>query len=355
MTPGSRAVPLLALALLLAVLLALGAGAVPIAPGQAAAILLEPLGLRLPVAVEDAQRAALLAVRLPRVLLGALVGAALALSGTLLQALFRNPLADPALLGVSGGAALATAAGAVLGLAGLAARASSGLGAAASGAATALAGTAAAFAGGLLATFCVWRLGRVNGRVRSATLLLAGLAVSALAGAGTGLMLYAADDAALRDITFWMLGSLGGATWGGVSAAAPVLLLAALLALRLARPLDVLLLGEAPAGHLGLDVPRVQRRVVVAATLATGAAVAVAGAVGFVGLLVPHLLRRLLGARHARLLPCAALAGATLVLLADLVARTAVAPAELPLGVVTALLGAPAFLVVLRRARPEAR
>jgi iron complex transport system permease protein len=191
--------------------------------------------------------------------------------------------------------------------------------------------------------------------VRAATLLLSGLAVSALASAGTGLLLYAADDAALRDITFWMLGSLGGATWSAVGAAAPALVLASLLALRLAHPLDVLLLGEAPAAHLGLDVPRVQRRVVVAATLATGAAVAVAGAVGFVGLLVPHLLRRLLGARHALLLPCTALCGAALVLLADVVARTLVAPSELPLGVVTALLGAPAFLAVLRRARPEAR
>ncbi|HZM00117.1 MAG TPA: iron ABC transporter permease, partial [Planctomycetota bacterium] len=206
----------------------------------------------------------------------------------------------------------------------------------------------AAFAGGLLATLLVWRLASGAQGTPVATLLLAGLAVNALAGAGTGLLLFAADDAALRDIVFWTLGSLAGASWPAVLAAGPLLLGACLGLLGLGRPLNALLLGEAEAQHLGVDTQRLKRRIVVLAALATGAAVSVCGVIGFVGLLVPHLVRLALGPDHRRLLPCAALLGATLLVGADALARVVVAPAELPIGIVTTLLGAPCFAWLLR-------
>ncbi|HZJ70097.1 MAG TPA: iron ABC transporter permease [Planctomycetota bacterium] len=174
---------------------------------------------------------------------------------------------------------------------------------------------------------------------------------SSSSGAGTGLLLFLADDSALRDIMFWTMGSFGGTTWASLLAAAPLLLLACWALLRLARPLNALLLGEAEALHLGVDTQRLKRRVVIFAALATGAAVSVAGVIGFLGLLVPHVIRLLFGPDHRLLLPCAALLGATLLVAADALSRVAVAPAELPIGIVTTLLGAPCFAWLLRGRR----
>ncbi|SEI80140.1 iron complex transport system permease protein [Azotobacter beijerinckii] len=279
-------------------------------------------------------------IRLPRALLGLAVGSVLALSGVAMQALFRNPLADPGLIGVSSGAAL----GAALAIVG-----GSLLGAGAPPEASPTLLSASAFAGGLVVTALVYRLGRRDGQTRVATMLLAGLALSALAGAAIGLFGYLADDAALRRLTFWNLGSLSGASYARLWPLLLATLGVALWLPRRAGALNALLLGESEARHLGFEVERLKRELVFCTALGVGAAVAAAGLVGFVGLLVPHLLRLLCGPDHRLLLPAAMLAGASLLLFADLLARLLLAPAELPLGIVTALLGAPFFLWLLRR------
>jgi len=288
--------------------------------------------------VPDHHEAVILAVRLPRTLLGLLVGAGLAVAGAAMPGLFRKPLADPGLIGVSSGAALAAVAVIVLGSQGLAVLTQ---------ACGPFSLPLAAFAGGLATTLLIYRLASRDGHTSVTTLLLAGIAVNALCGAGTGLLTYLADDQQLRTLTFWLMGSLGGATWAEVGSTA-LLIAAPLLALPFLAPtLNALLLGEAEAGHLGVAAQSVQRLIVALAALAVGAAVAVSGVIGFVGLVVPHLLRLMLGPDHRLLLPGAALLGGSLLLLADLLARTVVAPAELPIGILTALLGGPFFLALL--------
>jgi iron complex transport system permease protein len=341
--PGRAAVGVLTALLVVMVIAAAGTGAVPIAPGQVLAILGERVGLALPWAFEPQQANVLVAIRLPRVLLGVLVGAALATAGAALQGLFRNPLADPGLVGVTNGAALAAAAMIVVGHGGLPGPAWQAL--------RPFALPLAAFAGGLLTTLVVYRIARFGPHTVVATMLLAGVALNALAAAGTGFLTFVASDEQLRSITFWYLGSLGGTTWQALVVAGPLLALALAVILRTARPLNALLLGEDEAGHVGVEVDRVKRILVVATALAVGAAVSVAGAIGFVGLVTPHLLRLSIGPDHRTLLPAAAALGATLLLGADLVARTVVAPAELPIGIVTAGLGAPFFLWLLLRDR----
>ncbi|MGH8479952.1 MAG: FecCD family ABC transporter permease [Gammaproteobacteria bacterium] len=330
----------LALGLGIIVLWAIGTGAVPIAPAKALAILMEPIGPRLPVVYNDSERMVLLDLRLPRVVLGCLVGAALGVSGTALQGLFRNPLADPGLLGIASGAALCAVLvivlGDELGLAGL-------MGS--------YALPVAAFLGGLGVTVLIYRLAQGQEGTSVAGLLLAGIALNAVAGAGTGLVIYFADDDELRTLTFWSMGSLGGATWQAVGVALPFLGLALGLLPRLARALNALLLGEAEAAGLGVDVERVKRSIVLCIALAVGASVALTGVIGFVGLVVPHLLRLMLGADHRHLLPGAALLGAALLVGADLGARTLIAPAELPIGILTSLVGGPFFIWLLVRER----
>lgn len=332
--------PLLVLLLVGVVVLSLGIGAVAMQPLQAVAILLEQVGVRLPVAYDSTQSAVLLAVRLPRVLGSVLVGGALASAGVALQALFRNPLADPWLVGVSGGASCG-AASAILGAALLSPTVAGMFGIAMV--------PIAAFLGALAAAFAVLRLARLGRAPSAVVMLLCGIAVNALASAGTGLLTYLADDTQLRRIAFWQLGSLGGITWRSLPVAALLMSMAMLLLIRYARRLDALVLGEAEAGHLGVDPVRLRRRVVALAALGTGAAVALTGIIGFIGLVVPHVARLLFGAAHRRLLPRAALLGATVLTLSDLVARTALAPAELPIGIVTSAFGAPFFLWLLLR------
>ena len=265
----------------------------------------------------------------------------LALSGVAMQGLFRNPLADPGLVGVSSGAALGAAFAIVLG------SAWGGLPEAFGPYLLSL----SAFTGGLLVTSMVYRLGRRDGQTSVASMLLAGIALTALAGALIGLLTYLADDATLRTLTFWNLGSLNGASYARLW---PLLIVAAAVALwlpRRAKALNALLLGEPEARHLGFEVERLKRELIWCTALGVGAAVAAAGLIGFIGLVVPHLMRLLVGPDHRILLPASLLAGASLLLFADLLARLLLAPAELPIGIVTALIGAPFFLYLLLRGR----
>jgi iron complex transport system permease protein len=279
--------------------------------------------------------AVIVSIRLPRVLLGLVVGAALGVAGAAMQGLFRNPLADPGLLGVANGAALGAVVVIVAG-----AKLLHGL-----------PPSHAPFVGAVGAMALVEWLGRVDGSPALATLLLAGIAASALFGAITGIFTYLADDAQLRTITFWTMGSLGSATWPTLLGALPFLTLAIVGLPLTARALNAFALGEAEAGHLGFRVGRTKRIVLALAALAVGASVAVAGVLGFVGLVVPHLLRLALGPDQRVILPGAALLGASLLVIADDLARTVVAPAELPLGLLTAAFGTPFFLVLLLRER----
>jgi len=271
-------------------------------------------------------------LRLPRAILAFLVGGSLALSGASLQALVRNPLADPFLLGLSGGAGL----GAVLAIA------------------LHLAGPwglpLAAFGGALFAMALVYRLGLVGGaELDPRVLILAGVAVGAFASAVTTAIVSLSDAAELRNAFLWLWGGLSGASWDSVVVMAVYAPLPVLVLLAAARPLDLLALGEEPARHLGADVVPLKRRVYVAASLLTAAAVAVSGVIGFVGLVVPHAMRTLWGHRHRPLLPASFVGGGALLALSDTVARVAVAPRELPVGIVTALIGVPVFALMLRR------
>jgi iron complex transport system permease protein len=327
------------LALALAMLLSLSVGAT----GVSLAALPRVLAALVTGASDPAtarEQLVLFEIRLPRLLLGAFVGSALALSGAMMQGMFRNPLADPGLIGVSSGAMLAAVVTVAAGNA-LALPLARELGP--------FLLPLAAFGGGVLATAALVAVAARHGQIAVGTLLLAGIALGALAGSLTGLIAAASDDRELRDITLWMLGSLSGASWPKALAVAPFALGLALVAPRLVRGLNGLVLGEAEAFHLGIDVNRMKRTVIVATAAATGAAVAVSGIVGFVGIIVPHLVRLVAGPDHRVVLPASALLGAALVLSADVLARMLVRPAELPLGVVTALLGAPLFLHLVRR------
>ncbi len=316
---------LLALILLLLVLAAAGSGAVRIPLGRLPSLLASaPQGDE-----EIMWRNVLLQVRLPRVLLAVVVGAGLAVSGAAIQALFRNPLAEPGLIGVSLGGATGAVAAIVLGAPGL------------------LVIAPAAFVGSLAATGLAYRLG--SGQPGVAGVLLAGIAINATCASLIGLFTFQANDAQLRSLTFWNLGSLAGADWLQLLALAPWTLLLCWLLLREWRAMNALLLGEREAQHLGFALRRLRRRLVVLVALMVGPLVAVSGTIGFVGLVVPHLVRLTLGADHRRLLPATVVAGAIALTLADWLARIVVVPAELPIGIVTSLVGAPFLLWLLTR------
>lgn len=283
-------------------------------------------------------------IRLPRMLLGMLIGAGLAVSGVVMQGLFRNPLADPGLVGVSAGASLGAVSVIVLGGTMLLPLVSAmGI----------YALQLFAFAGGLATTLVLYRVATRGGQTEVATMLLAGIAIAALATAAMGVLIYIASDSQLRDFTFWSLGSLAGSNWIKVFASGPIILVALVGCLWLARGLNALTLGEATANHLGVPVQRLKRIAIVGVAAATGASVAVSGGIGFVGIVVPHLLRLVIGPDHKYLLPASALLGAAFLLVADAVSRTIVAPAELPIGIVTAAVGGPFFLWILLRKRGQ--
>ncbi|WP_071331868.1 FecCD family ABC transporter permease [Burkholderia contaminans] len=284
-------------------------------------------------------RAVLLDIRSPRVALALLVGGGFGATGAAMQALFRNPLADPGLVGVSSGAALGATTMIVLGPVLSAAHVS------------AAALPVAAFAGALAVAALVYRLAASRGRLALPLLLLAGIAINALVGAAIGLLTFVADDAQLRSLTFWSLGSLGGAQWPALAAIAPCVAIGGALLARERDALNALQLGETEALHLGVPVQRLKRRVLVAVALAVGALVSCSGIIGFIGLVAPHCVRLVCGPDQRVVLPGAALFGALLTLTADLAARTVAAPAEIPLGVLTALLGAPFFLALLWKSR----
>lgn len=339
-----KTVALVTLCVLLAVVAvaAISLGAISIAPGRVFQVLFGA-----PVTGEaDYARDALviMQIRLPRLLLGAAVGAALAASGAVMQGLFRNPLADPGLIGVSSGAGFAAALAIVLG------------GRFLPDAVNKLPFAFlpfAAFVGALLSTLILYVVASRGGRTSMAIMLLAGIAFAALAGAGTGWLAYISDDRQLRDLTFWSMGSLGGATWSKVAIVVPMVLPTLIAIPFLAHGLNAMALGEAEAFHLGVNVDRLKVAAILLVSVAVGAAVACSGLIGFVGIIVPHLLRLSVGANYRFLLPASALLGASLLVGADIFARTIVAPSELPIGIITATFGAPFFIWLLLRRGPE--
>ncbi len=281
-------------------------------------------------------------IRIPRTLLGAMVGAALALAGAMMQGLFRNPLADPGLVGVSSGAALGAVLVIVLGGAFLAPVMDFlGIGAL----------PIAAFFGGLGTTLLLYSIATRQGRTSVGTMLLAGIALGAIAGAITAYLVFRSNDFQLRELTFWSMGGLGGATWKKLGLALPFIIGVFLAMPFTARGLDALVLGESEARHLGFNTQWLKSLIIFVVALAVGVSVAFAGIIGFVGIVVPHVLRLVIGPEHRTLLPATALLGATLLIVADMICRTIVAPAELPIGIVTATIGAPFFLSILLRKR----
>jgi len=281
-------------------------------------------------------------IRMPRMITGVLVGAALAVSGAVMQGLFRNPLADPGLVGVSAGAGLGAVAAIVLGAM---------LPVAIQNVTGGYLIPLAAFLGGWISTLLLYRVATNGGRTSVATMLLAGIALGGLTGAVTGVLVYAATDDQLRDLTFWGMGSLGGANWVKLSTAGPIIIVTLITAPFLARALDALALGEAVAAHLGIEVQRMKRIAIMSVAASVGASVAITGGIGFIGIIVPHILRLAQGPEHRMLLPNAALLGAIVLLASDMISRVIVAPAELPIGIVTAIIGAPFFLWILIKNR----
>lgn len=283
-------------------------------------------------------------LRVPRLVLAMAAGCALAVSGAALQAVFRNGLADPGLIGVTGGATLGAVGAIMLGL-------PAALGALALP--PSLGVTAAAFAGAVLSTLLVYRLSTTGGVTSVTTMLLTGIAVNAGIFAVVGYAQFVGDDEQLRNVTMWTLGSLSGATSTAAPLALAIVVFAALGLRTVARDLDLLALGETEASYLGVHTQRVRLRVVALSALSVGAAVALSGPIGFVGLVVPHMARGLVGARHGAVLPLSALLGALLLVVSDTVARTVAAPAEVPIGILTAFVGVPFFLVLILRQRRE--
>lgn len=281
-------------------------------------------------------------LRIPRLLLATVVGAALGMAGVAMQGVFRNPLAEPGLIGVSSGAALGAVLSIALGISALPV-----LGGVGSATAIAL----CAFVGALCSTTLVVLLATQRGRTSVVGMLLTGIAINAGAGAVLGAVSYAATDTQLRNITLWTLGSLAGATWPAIAICCGVTCLAALLYWRDRNALDLLQLGEAEAFHSGIAVNPLKLRVVITTAATVGCAVAFTGLIGFVGLVVPHVVRMCVGGLHRHTLPASALLGAALLVCADLIARTLVAPSELPIGVVTASIGTPFFVALVYRSQ----
>ncbi|MFH8885679.1 FecCD family ABC transporter permease [Streptomyces californicus] len=324
----------LTVALLVGCLLSAAIGAYNIPLGDVLSSVQHRIGLG-GQALDRVGESVLWNVRLPRVVLALLVGACLGCAGALMQGVFGNPLAEPGVIGISAGAAVGAVASIALGLSFF-------------GNWTI---TVCAFVAGLATVLLVYALSRSGGRTEVVTLILTGIAVNAFAGALIGLFVFFADNAQITQITFWQLGSLSQATWPKVLAVLPCAVAGLLIAPFHSRKLDLLALGERPARHLGVDVERLRIVLVLVVALLTAAAVAVAGIISFVGLLVPHLLRMANGPGHRFLVPASALGGGVILVAGDLAARTVAAPAELPLGVLTALFGSPFFFWLLRRTR----
>lgn len=329
----------LSIALVVLAVVAAGIGQLHIPPAEVLGSVLRRIGIDAGAPATHAHTdAALWTIRFPRIVMALLVGAALATGGALMQGVFGNPLADPGVVGVSSGAAVGACTVIVFGWAFL-------------GSWTV---AVAAFVAGLLTTLLVYATAREGGRTQVVTLVLTGVAVNAVAGAALAFLTFLGDTQAREQIVFWQLGSLNGTRWPYVAVVAPLVLLGIVGATLVARRLDLLALGERTARHLGVDVERLRVVCIVLVALLTAAAVAFCGIIAFVGLVVPHLVRMAVGPGHRVLVPASALGGAVLLLLADLVARTAVPYADLPIGMLTALCGGPFFFWLIRRTRRSA-
>lgn len=310
-------------------------GQLAISPSEVVGSILKWMGWTTSLAPADPVVDATLAVvRFPRIVMALAVGAALAVAGALMQAIFGNPLAEPGVVGVSSGAALGASTAIVFGIS-------------AAGGGVAL----LAFVGGLGATLLVYAVARAGGRTEVVTLLLTGIAINAFAQAGLAFVLFLADTASREQIVFWQLGSLAGSVWSEVWIVVPVLVVGTVVAVVLANQLDLLSLGERNARHLGVDVERLRIVAIVLVALLTGVAVAFAGIIAFVGLVVPHIIRMALGPAHRGLLLASALGGGSLLVVADLLTRTLVEGADLPIGMLTALVGGPFFFALLYQQR----
>lgn len=310
-------------------------GQLAISPSEVVGSILKWMGWTTSLAPADpVVEATLAVVRFPRIVMALAVGAALAVAGALMQAIFGNPLAEPGVVGVSSGAALGASTAIVFGIS-------------AAGGGVAL----LAFVGGLGATLLVYAVARAGGRTEVVTLLLTGIAINAFAQAGLAFVLFLADTASREQIVFWQLGSLAGSVWSEVWIVVPVLVVGTVVAVVLANQLDLLSLGERNARHLGVDVERLRIVAIVLVALLTGVAVAFAGIIAFVGLVVPHIIRMALGPAHRGLLLASALGGGALLVVADLLTRTLVEGADLPIGMLTALVGGPFFFALLYQQR----
>ncbi|MBT5248505.1 MAG: iron ABC transporter permease [Microbacteriaceae bacterium] len=325
----------LGLILVAAVIVSAITGQLAISPSDVVGSLLKWMGIANSWAPADPViESTLQVVRFPRIVMALAVGAALAVAGALMQAVFGNPLAEPGVVGVSSGAALGASTAIVFGIS-------------ASGGGVAL----LAFLGGLGATLLVYAVARAGGRTEVVTLLLTGIAINAFAQAGLAFVLFMANTASREQIVFWQLGSLAGSLWSEVVVVLPVLVIGTVLALMMSRQLDLLALGERNARHLGVDVERLRIVAIVLVALLTGVAVAFAGIIAFVGLVVPHIIRMALGPAHRGLLLASAVGGGALLAVADLLTRTLVSGADLPIGMLTALVGGPFFFGLLYQQR----
>jgi iron complex transport system permease protein len=322
--------------LLVGVLLSAGLGQLPIAPSEVIGSVLRAVGIPNDWAPHDVViEQTLWQIRFPRIAMSLLVGALLAVAGAVMQAIFGNPLAEPGVVGVSSGAAVGAAAAIVLGLAAFGSWTTAVF----------------AFTGGLLATLVVYATARAQGRTESVTLILTGIAVNAFAGAALALLMFAGDTASREQIVFWQLGSMNGSRWSEVGVVAVVGAVAVAVTIALGRSYDLLALGERTAAHLGIRVEVLRIVSIVLVALLTGVAVAFVGIISFVGLVVPHLIRMLQGPANRPLIIASFLGGATLLVYADLLARTLVPSADLPIGILTALIGGPFFYWLIRRSR----
>lgn len=335
---------LLAITLIVVFIVALGMGQVNIPVKESVLILLHKAGLLSSYSPDLVNETVLWSIRFPRLVMTVLIGAALAVSGAALQGLFRNPLVESGLIGVSGGAALSVVTLIVFGAALSLNTESAGM---------YMLMPVVAFSGGLLATFIVTKISIQMGKTNIAVLILSGVAVNALTGALMGLAIFFADENQLRMFMFWTLGDLGGASWGKLMFAAPLLILSMAWLLTFQNGLNAIALGESEAYHMGVDVERVKKSVIFFSALAVGVSVSLAGIIGFVGLVIPHLIRVAFQSDNRLVMPASILGGPILLILADLAARTLVAPSELPIGVVTGLVGAPFFIFLLMRAKAK--
>ncbi|MFT4061834.1 MAG: iron ABC transporter permease [Edaphocola sp.] len=336
--------PLLVLCLLAAVLWAIGAGALAISPQQVVAILAAKLSVNTGIPFSEQQESVLWIIRLPRVVMAVLIGATLAVCGASMQGLFRNPLADPALLGISSSASTAAVLMIVLG---------AKLFANFEGVAGQYGLNIATFLGALLSTLMIYRFSQQQGRTNVGIMLLAGVAMNAIAGALTSFITLSATDQQLRSVTFWMMGSLGGASWVTVAGILPFCAACVFLLPLFGKALNAFALGESDAAYLGVKTEKLKTAVMLLVAMGIGASVAVAGIIGFVGLVVPHIIRMVAGPEHKKLMTASAITGATLLVLADLLSRTITPPIEIPIGVITAMAGGPFFLYLLAKEKKK--